>query len=260
MELFILKTLLFMLLTTMETLSFHLKNPVAPLSVQPRAIFPGSFSGGNVLSKPTVADTRLFNWFQDLTAPASPLGQGITVAKVLVTVSGGPSVLKTVSRLSSSPTQSPSQLSSFLSRVCGELLKREDNWEGGCIEAKYFGGGEGGGREAERAFNKWSSQMGTKFDLVENAGATGKPPITGSSQAAIIGIVLELQGQETVEKGVSGTSITSLREALLGISADCRVEGGRCLNAAEVFWCGEEGGGGFDGEEIWRSFPEVIRL
>jgi hypothetical protein len=110
-----------------------------------------------------------------------PLGKGITVGKLQIALSlTGPertSPDSILSLLEESSRQDPegydddyedgygdSHLSKMCHATCLALMRKSDDWIGGCSESKWFKGEEGG--KAESLFNMWADREAAKFGKV----------------------------------------------------------------------------------------------
>ena len=72
-------------------------------------------------------------------------------------------------------------------------------------------------------------------------------------------VLLEIQGDATETEGV-GESVRRTREALTSVAAGARTEGGRLVNAAEVFWVPGDGEEVVRREDVLLDFPELLDL
>ena len=80
--------------------------------------------------------------------------------------------------------------------------------------------------------------------------------VVGNPTVAVVSLVVEIQGDETNFDG-AGYSINDTKAVLASIASNCRVEGGGCLNAFEVFWTFAETLA--EGDMI-VDFPELVKL
>ena len=99
--------------------------------------------------------------------------------------------------------------------------------------------------------------MQTKFEKEyipeEGSDAEGAPTV------AVVSLILEMEGDET-KFDRAGFSLTETKEVLTSIASDCRVEGGDCLNAFEVFWTPSEPTEVLSERDVIIDFPELITL
>jgi uncharacterized membrane protein len=84
------------------------------------------------------------------------------------------------------------------------------------------------------------------------------PSTTSASPTiAVISLILEIQGDST-SFSRAGYSISETKEVLASIASDCRVEGGDCLNAVEVFWTPSDLDEVLTERDTVLDFPELI--
>jgi uncharacterized membrane protein len=76
---------------------------------------------------------------------------------------------------------------------------------------------------------------------------------------AVVSLVIEIQGDET-NFDRAGFSLAETKGVLTSIASDCRVEGGDCLNAFEVFWTPSEPTEVLTERDTIIDFPELITL
>ena len=72
-------------------------------------------------------------------------------------------------------------------------------------------------------------------------------------------ILIEIQGDETKTAGL-GTSIAATRDVLTSVASGARVDGGRVVNAAEVFWVPGDGKEVVRRDDVTLDFPELLDL
>ena len=87
----------------------------------------------------------------------------------------------------------------------------------------------------------------------EDAGAPG------GATTVIVSIIIEIHGDETNFDG-AGFSIAGTKEVISAIASDCKVDGGECLNAVEVFWTPSDSTEVLTRGDIIVDFPEIIDL
>lgn len=206
---------------------------------------------------------------------AGPLGKGITVGKVQVAlaVSGAErtssdsifAMLEKHARNNDdiggaydddyNEGYGDSQLSKMCHEVCLALLRKSDDWISACSDSKWFKEQDMG--KAESVHNLWADREACKFEKEyippEGNASDGTPTV------AVVSLIIEIQGDETnFEK--AGFSLTETKSILTSIASDCRVEGGDCLNAFEVFWTPSEPTEVLTERETIFDFPELITL
>eukprot|EP00804_Cyclotella_cryptica_P005917 CCRYP_000192-RA/>CCRYP_000192-RA protein AED:0.01 eAED:0.01 QI:110/1/1/1/1/1/2/1165/258 len=202
-----------------------------------------------------------------------PLGKGITVGKIQIALSlSGPertskdsilSLLENSARNSEDTLgydddyedgYGDSHLSQMCHKTCLALMRKSDDWIGACSESKWFKGEDGA--KAESLFNQWADREAAKFEKEyipdESSSSTESSPTI-----AVISLILEIQGDST-NFSRAGFSISETKEVLASIASDCRVEGGDCLNAVEVFWTPSDLGEVLTERDTVLDFPELI--
>jgi len=148
-----------------------------------------------------------------------------------------------------------SQLSKMCHEVCLALLRKSDNWISACSDSEWFKDKDMG--KAESVHNLWSDREACKFEkeYIPSKGSA----VDGTPTVAVVSLIIEIQGDETnFEK--AGYSLTDTKSILTSIASDCRVEGGDCLNAFEVFWTPSEPTEVLSERETIFDFPELITL
>jgi len=101
-------------------------------------------------------------------------------------------------------------------------------------------------REAAKFEKEYIPPAGTKVD-------------DSTPTVAVVSLILEIQGDSTpIDR--CGYSLTETKECLTSIASDCRVEGGDCLNAIEVFWTPSEPTEVLSERDVIVDFPELITL
>lgn len=203
--------------------------------------------------------SQALNLFGDMFEEAGPLGKGITVGKVQVALNSFDRSSTSITGMLESFTDdigdSPEELSKLTNDVCLALLRRKDDWVAACSESKHFKTDDAG--KAESLFNDWSNREAAKFEkeYIPGKDSEGK----GASTLVVVSLVVEMQGDETNFEG-AGYSATKTRDVLASIAADCLVDEGYCLNAAEVFWCPGEKDEVLSKNDMILDFPELIDL
>ncbi|KAL7502121.1 hypothetical protein ACHAWX_000463, partial [Stephanocyclus meneghinianus] len=202
-----------------------------------------------------------------------PLGKGITVGKIQIALSlSGPertskdsilSLLENSARNSEDTLgydddyedgYGDSHLSQMCHKTCLALMRKSDDWIGACSESKWFK--DENGSKAESLFNQWADREATKFEKEYIPDEV--PSSTESSPTiAVISLIIEIQGDST-NLSRAGFSIAETKEVLASIASDCRVEGGDCLNAVEVFWTPSDLAEVLTERVTVLDFPELI--
>lgn len=230
-------------------------------------------------NRPTRATTEihLFDGFENPLEKAfeeeGPLGKGITVGKVqiAINVSGEERVAKDgifakLAQHARSDTggydedyedgYGDSKLSKMCHDVCLTLLRQSDSWTAACSEYEWFKGNDAG--KAESLYNQWADREASKFEKEYIPEQTSEIS-AGAPTVAIVSLVIEIQGDET-NFDRAGYSFADTKSVLSSIASDCRVEGGDCLNAVEVFWTPSEPTEVLTERDTILDFPELITL
>lgn len=256
-----------------------MKNPwILSLAASSAAFAPSTPPNRQYL-KPFSSTTRLHLFeglgldkaFED----AGPLGKGITVGKIQVAlaVSGAErtasdsifAVLEKHARNNDAVGSSydddykdgygDSQLSKMCHEICLSLLRTSDNWISACSDSEWFK--EQDMTKAESVYNLWADREACKFEKEyvppEGSASEGTPTV------AVVSLIIEIQGDET-DFDRAGYSLAETKSVLTSIASDCRVEGGDCLNAFEVFWTPSEPSEILTERETIFDFPELITL
>ncbi|KAL7534101.1 hypothetical protein ACHAXR_008366 [Thalassiosira sp. AJA248-18] len=207
---------------------------------------------------------------------AGPLGKGITVGKVQVglAVSGAErtesdsifAMLEKHARNNDDIGSSydadyedgygDSELSKMCHETCLALLRKSDNWVSACSDSEWFKEQDMG--KAESLYNLWADREACKFEK-EYIPPEGSAPVEGNPTVAVVSLVIEIQGDET-NFDRAGFSLADTKNVLTSIASDCRVEGGDCLNAVEVFWTPSEPTEVLSERDTIIDFPELITL
>ena len=110
--------------------------------------------------------------------------------------------------------------------------------------------------KAESVYNLWADREACKFEKEYiPPETTGRATADGT--VAVISLVIEIQGDET-NFNRAGYSLSETKSILTSIASDCRVEGGDCLNAFEVFWTPSEPTEVLTERDTIIDFPELI--
>lgn len=225
----------------------------------------------------TTTEIHLFDGFENPLEKAfeeeGPLGKGITVGKVqiAINVSGEERVAKDgifakLAQHARSDTggydedyedgYGDSKLSKMCHDVCLTLLRQSDSWTAACSEYEWFKGNDAG--KAESLYNQWADREASKFEKEYIPEQTSEIS-EGAPTVAIVSLVIEIQGDET-NFDRAGYSFADTKSVLSSIASDCRVEGGDCLNAVEVFWTPSEPTEVLTERDTILDFPELITL
>ncbi len=200
------------------------------------------------------------NLFGDMFEEAGPLGKGITVGKVQVALNSFDRSPTSITGMLESKTQdtgdSPEELSRMTNDVCLALLRKIDDWISASSESKHFKTDDAG--KAESLFNEWANREAAKFEK-EYIPGEGKDAKGGGPTVVVVSLVVEIQGDETNFEG-AGYSTSKTRDVLASIAADCLVDEGYCLNAAEVFWTPGEKDEVLTKTDVIVDFPSLIDL
>jgi hypothetical protein len=240
----------------------------------------GACAGGATSSSSTRLHffERLDKAFED----AGPLGKGITVGKVQVALSvdgteraSGDSILALLEKHGRASDggadvgstydddyddgRGDSHLSKMCHEVCMGLLRRSDDWISACSDRRWFKEQDMG--KAESLYNLWADREACKFEKenVPSAGSYASSSGDIPSTVAVVSLVIEIQGDET-NFDRAGFSLAETKGVLTSIASDCRVEGGDCLNAFEVFWTPSEPTEVLTERDTIIDFPELITL
>ena len=213
---------------------------------------------------------RLDKAFED----DGPLGKGITVGKVQVALNvdgieraSGDSIYAVLERHGRDDDDDDdgadasgggdSKLSRMCHEVCVALLRKSDDWISACSDRRWFKEQDMG--KAESTYNLWADREACKFEK-EHVPPEGSSAYDGNfPTVAVISLVVEIQGDCT-NFDRAGFSLAETRGVLTSIASDCRVEGGDCLNAFEVFWTPSEPTEVLTERETIIDFPELITL
>ena len=175
-----------------------------------------------------------------------------------------------------------SKLSKMCHDVCLTLLRQSDSWTAACSESEWFKESDAG--KAESCYNQWADREASKFEkvsstlieaqvmqLVVKYTDASSPALQeyipeedadikeGAPTVAIVSLIIEIQGDET-NFDRAGFSFADTKAVLSSIASDCRVEGGDCLNAVEVFWTPSEPTEKLTERDTIVDFPELITL
>ena len=218
---------------------------------------------------------RLDRAFED----DGPLGRGITVGKVQVALNvdgigrasggGGDSIFAVLEKHGrddddgndddSSDAGGDSKLSKMCHEVCVALLRRSDDWISACSDRRWYR--EQDMTKAESTYNLWADREACKFERehVPPEGASTTAYDGNFPTVAVVSLVVEIQGDNT-NFDRAGFSLAETRDVLASLASDCRVEGGDCLNAFEVFWTPSEPTDVLTERDTIIDFPELITL
>jgi len=207
---------------------------------------------------------------------AGPLGKGITVGKIQVAlaVNGAErtssdsifAILEKHARNNEDVGGSydddydegygDSQLSKMCHEISLALLRKSDNWVGACSESEWFKEQDMG--KAESVYNLWADREACKFEK-EYIPPESDEKSDALPTVAVVSLIIEIQGDET-NFDRAGYTLTDTKSVLTSIASDCRVEGGDCLNAFEVFWTPSEPMEVLSERDTIIDFPELITL
>ncbi|GMI09229.1 hypothetical protein TrLO_g2028 [Triparma laevis f. longispina] len=195
------------------------------------------------------------NLFGDMFEQAGPLGKGITVAQVSVCVSS-PSVLSTLNRIASANGgMTPTALSRLASETCLSLLRLEDSWVSASSRSSHFATSQAG--KAESSYNNLSTKLASKYEK-EYPISSNNAKKEGAG-LVVATLLIEMQGDQTIFKD-AGRSYAQTRDVLSSVASDVKVDGGRLVNAVEVFWCPGDVSEVLDKRDVLLDFPELIDL
>ena len=283
------KNPLFLTLASTST-AFFAPSPAA------RPLLAGGGHGGNLscpgggaasIDSGSTTTTRLhfFERLDKAFEDDGPLGRGITVGKVQVALnvdgieraSGGENsifaVLEKHGRDDGSDDDEDyddddddldagggdSKLSKMCHEVCLALLRRSDDWISACSDRRWYK--EQDMTKAESTYNLWADREACKFERehVPPEGASTSAFDGNFPTVAVVSLVVEIQGDNT-NFDRAGFSLAETRDVLTSLASDCRVEGGDCLNAFEVFWTPSEPTEVLTERDTIIDFPELITL
>jgi len=237
-------------------------------------------SGGSTTTTRLHFFERLDKAFED----DGPLGRGITVGKVQVALnvdgieraSGGEnSIFAVLERHGRDDNDDDdedydddddldagggdSKLSKMCHEVCLALLRRSDDWISACSDRKWYK--EQDMTKAESTYNLWADREACKFERehVPPAGASTTAFDGNFPTVAVVSLVVEIQGDNT-NFDRAGFSLAETRDVLTSLASDCRVEGGDCLNAFEVFWTPSEPTEVLTERDTIIDFPKLTTL
>jgi len=156
----------------------------------------------------------------------------------------------------SSGSSSPASLSRLANEVSLNLLRRSDSWIGACSDSSWFKGDDSG--KAESTFNDWANREAAKFEKEYIPGPDSDVKGGGATDM-VVSLIVEIQGDETNFEG-AGFSYSGTQDVLNSIASDCLVDGGYCLNAAEVFWTPGDRDEVLTKTDVIIDFPELVDL
>jgi len=194
-----------------------------------------------------------------------PLGKGITVGKIQVSLAANDrtsptSIFSLLERQASNNDSSPEELARMANEICLSLLRKRDDWTGACSSSKWFPMKDSG--KAESYFNDLSNTEAAKFEKEYNLGSSGSDSKEISGVLAtqvVVSLVLEIQGDSTKFDG-AGFSLSGTKDVLSSIASNVLVDGGDCVNAAEVFWTPSDRDEVLTKNDIILDFPELVDL
>ena len=241
--------------------------------------FSPTLPAANVKLTKTSTEINLFDGFENpldkVFEEEGPLGKGITVGKfqVAINVPGSERTAKDsiFSKLAqharADETSSgydddyedgfgDSKLSKMCHDVCLTLLRQSEYWTAACSESEWFKESDAG--KAESLYNQWADREASKFEK-EYIPAEDAEIKEGAPTVAIVSLIVEIQGDET-NFDRAGFSFADTKAVLSSIASDCRIEGGDCLNAVEVFWTPSEPTEVLTERDTIVDFPELITL
>jgi len=238
--------------------------PSLTYSSSTRAVFDGRNYRQNTIITPTITNNYpplvLLNLFDmgKMFEESGSLGKGITVGKVQVSLTtsdrSSSSIMGILAKVARNTGNDSPALAKLSEDVCLALLRRSDEWVGACSDSKWFS--QKDDAKAESQFNDWSNREAAKFEkeYIPDGGGDEK---AGGPTIVVVSLIVEIQGDTTTFDG-AGYSLKVTRDVLSSISSDCRVEGGFCLNAAEVFWTPSDFEEVLTRGEVVLDFPELI--
>ena len=109
-------------------------------------------------------DITALNFFDKIFEESGPLGKGITVGKVQLSLLSSDRSSSSIFGMLEKSSRSSSSLAKLTNEVCLALLRKSDDWCGACSESKWFSQNDGG--KAESLFNDWSNREAIKFEKV----------------------------------------------------------------------------------------------
>lgn len=241
--------------------------------------FSPTLPAANVKLAKTSTEINLFDGFENpldkVFEEEGPLGKGITVGKfqVAINVPGSERTAKDsiFSKLAqharADETSSgydddyedgfgDSKLSKMCHDVCLTLLRQSEYWTAACSESEWFKESDAG--KAESLYNQWADREASKFEK-EYIPAEDAERKEGAPTVAIVSLIVEIQGDET-NFDRAGFSFADTKAVLSSIASDCRIEGGDCLNAVDVFWTPSEPTEVLTERDTIVDFPELITL
>jgi hypothetical protein len=276
--------LLITLATTSPSSTAFLIQPVPPLLHTSSSRCCDGGDGGGITIQRSRTSTRLhfFDKLDKAFETDGPLGKGITVGKVQIALSVTSAerssqesifaILEQFGRDDNknnigsqydndySDGRGDSKLSQMCHEICLALLRKSDDWLSACSTSIWYRESDMG--KAESLYNQWADREACKFEKEY----IPPPPTGGGSSStivdgtvAVISLVIEIQGDET-NFDRAGFSISETKSVLTSIASDCRVEGGDCLNAFEVFWTPSEPTEVVTERDTIIDFPELITL
>lgn len=190
-----------------------------------------------------------------------PLGKGITVGKFSVALTtrdrSATSIVSMVASAARKAGSESPELAELTETVCLALLRRSDDWVGACSSSQWFSENDAG--KAESAYNDLANREAAKFEKEYIPGAGSEHEKPGGPTTVVVSMVLEIQGDATKFDG-AGYSIEGTRDVLSSIAADCKVDEGYCMNAAELFWCPSEKDEILSNTDVIIDFPELISM
>ncbi|KAL7551897.1 hypothetical protein ACHAWF_015103, partial [Thalassiosira exigua] len=218
---------------------------------------------------PSNTRLRFFEGLDKAFEDEGPLGKGITVGKVQVAMQvSGRSMFATLESYARDDDigssydddyeegYGDSHLSKMCHEICLALLRKSDSWISACSTSEWFKEQDMG--KAESTHNLWADREACKFEK-EYVPPEGSEPVEGKPTVIVVSLVIEIQGDET-NFDRAGFSLADTKAVLTSIASDCRVEGGNCLNAFEVFWTPSEPTEVLTERETIADFPELITL
>jgi uncharacterized membrane protein len=188
---------------------------------------------------------------------SGPLGKGITVGKVQVSLNTNDktifSVLEDCAKHGGS--DSP-DLAEMAHEICLTLIRRSDDWTGACSTSEWFSEKDGG--KAERCFNTLANAEASKYEK-EYIGNSESDEATQGFTSVVVSLIIELQGDQT-KFDRAGLSFGETKEVLSSIAADVMVDEGFCVNAMEAFWTPSDTEETMTKMEMIVDFPELMPL
>jgi uncharacterized membrane protein len=111
-------------------------------------------------------------------------------------------------------------------------------------------------------FNRRATTLASTYEKEyppDASSSSSSSPTAPSSSVAVVTLLLEITGDETAFD-IAGKSFSQTKESLQSIAADVGCDGGRVLNAVEVFWCPGDRKEILEEADVLLDFPELRSL